>query len=807
MSNLTLNEYQALLYRVATPNSSHASKNLNAGLSALHKIINIDLPELARKGSPDHFADILQSFQQELQRFRDFCAFPDLAQRNIIGIGGRFSAGKSSFINALLGKKLLNADVNPTTSLPTYLLYGQQNAIHAINLFQQQIELSEREFGSLTHEVQKELGSQVGAMLQSAHIQHTDFPWQNLAILDTPGYTKPETDEYSERTDERIAHAQLNSANYLLWLVSAEDGTISEDDLTFLSGLNPDIPRLVLVNKADKKTAEDVADIVAHIRQTLAERNIPVLDVLPVSSRRKDQYPLQAVEQYLEEWNRHTKVNRFARQFQILFLQYDFLLAKELYQTERKQLDLFNHILMLADNEQLTGMIEPLQKDAKNNAQYWKKQIAAFNEVESRFFNIVHEIQEEIGFGSMMRQYMEESDYAVLRKWPVQWKYEAVAGKCWHQRLQFNANMQLEVLDLSECKEITDLSPLAGLAQLKELDLSGCISLTDLSPLSHLICSSSQAECEQNHQKQSGLAIYGYPHIVNHSGVSISWCNGSGLIHVEPSITDFQGGNMYFIMKHRLKKSSVEMQMSELKQIVAENSRGADWAKIVLEHYALCYDPNNGMNTNWKPEFDITFIEVIDVSKLRNDVVYYHPRSNITFKLGVDPKLRPYHAERAEYFEAYQFTNAEHKGEFSFRFVINDRDVNAVAFRHLWLCSFKKPIKINITNCRYSETGLYVYANGEEYDYLTLSEVNDKIGTVFSVDENGYVSYQTESYLQKEKVLRNGKRNCVLENDGNQRQRRGRKIAVSDKAKWEAAGLSNTFDFMLLQKVGLYVKF
>lgn len=320
---------------------------------------------------------------------------------------------------------------------------------------------------------------------------------------------------------------------------------------------------------------------------------------------------------------------------------------------------------------------------------------------------------------------------------------------------------------------------------------------------------------EDNHRIISGRGLRVTSQLENYSGVPISWNTHSPLAMVAPPVQDQRNlSNIYLVSSVTLSKAGVEMQMSELKQIVAENSRGADWAKIVLEHYALCYDPNNGMNTNWKPEFDITFIEVIDVSKLRNDVVYYHPRSNITFKLGVDSNLLPYHLDRAEYFESYQNATSAHLREgYGFQFVVNDLDVDKVNFKHLWLCSFKKPVRISINRCRYQKTGLYIDFNGEHYDYLTLDEVKEKIGTVFSVDENGYVSYQTENYLQKEKDRRKErkeKRNKELEEkEYKRKQKRQRKENQLKREKLDISHTANQYATALgiFSAIGLMIKF
>ena len=393
-----------LFCRVGQTQSAHPNtQTLLAELNQLNTIINTDLPTLARQGSPDNFTDILRNLQQELDRFRNFCAFPTLSQKNIVGIGGRFSAGKSSFINTLLGKKCLITDVNPTTSLPTYLLHNETVSINAINIFQQSISLSEEEFQSLTHEEQEKYGSQISALLQSAHVQTPDFPWQNLAILDTPGYTKPETNEYSERTDAQIAYAQLKSANYLIWLVSADDGTITEDDITFLASLNLDIPCLVLLNKADKKppSGDDIEGIIALVRNTLVDRNIPVLDVIPVANKGKDkeQYPIQAVHQYLNNWNTQPQETTFARNFKQQFLQYHYFIYREEHYTALRleRLERVIDVLMMSSNNEMIDNINSLKKIWQLKQEQLKNLKNQLHDLQNQFFKTIASIGNQVG--------------------------------------------------------------------------------------------------------------------------------------------------------------------------------------------------------------------------------------------------------------------------------------------------------------------------------------------------------------------------------------------------------------------------
>ncbi|MCM1958313.1 dynamin family protein [Acinetobacter modestus] len=368
---------------------------LAADLAVLDKIINYDLPELARSGSPDHFADILKNLNLELEHFREFCEFPDLAQKVVVGVGGAFSAGKSSLINTLLGKKRLVVEIDPTTSLPTYLLHGKQEQITALNLFRRRVTLSQDEFASLTHEEKIKYGSQIAGLLRSAFVCDPDFAWKNIALLDTPGYSKPDSEQWSERTDESVARSQLNLSNFIIWVVSATQGTISEDDLKFLATLNADIPKLIVVSRADAKTPEDVAKIVALVKQTTAERGINVLDVIPVSARKKNDYPVQPIIEFLERWNEQKRSLSFAQNFKRNFVDYSrFVQGKQ--QQAKTKLEQINKLLFLSDHAEQTQIVEKLKHIEKDSNKEWNDLPKNLEELQNQFFKKMNQLADSI---------------------------------------------------------------------------------------------------------------------------------------------------------------------------------------------------------------------------------------------------------------------------------------------------------------------------------------------------------------------------------------------------------------------------
>lgn len=298
---------QEFFDRVTTPNPTYkrALTEFAEALQDLQVKVDRDLPIQLQATEPDphYFDGVVDRVSQTASTVAQLLEQPELKGKKIVAVGGAFSAGKSSLINALIGEKRLVAEVDPTTSVPTYVCAGPSERITAINLFQQQIELSAAEFASLTHDEHSQHGSQIGGLLRSVTVQTPNFAWPHLALLDTPGYSKPGEAASSERTDAEIARDQLNAADYILWVVSAAAGAMSADELEFLRGLKPEIPKLLVISRADSKPAEDIAAIQALMAETLKRHQIEVVDVVVTSARKPELYLMEKFKSYLTKWN------------------------------------------------------------------------------------------------------------------------------------------------------------------------------------------------------------------------------------------------------------------------------------------------------------------------------------------------------------------------------------------------------------------------------------------------------------------------------------------------------------------------
>ncbi len=171
----------------------------------------------------------------------------------LLVVVGEFNSGKSAFINALVGRALLEEGVTPTTSRIGRLRHGEQDARH-------------------------EGRDGVETIVAPAEIL------RSLTIVDTPG-TNAVLREHEALTREFVPRADL-----VLFLTSA-DRPFTETERAFLEALCEWGKKVVvIVNKADLlETAEDRSRVVAFVQQQAARTLGTTPEVFALSARRARQ--------------------------------------------------------------------------------------------------------------------------------------------------------------------------------------------------------------------------------------------------------------------------------------------------------------------------------------------------------------------------------------------------------------------------------------------------------------------------------------------------------------------------------------
>lgn len=221
--------------------------------------------------------------------------FPDLGNKVVVGVGGGFSSGKSRFLNTLLGIGLLPEGLGPTTAIPTCLAGGGA-AVRARNLMNCMVQLDGLELQALAHGFDRQLrrddtvpGIGLAQLIKLLVIQNPSIRWQNLVLIDTPGYNKPDG-EADAFTDEAIARQHLSQADQLIWLVNAKNGGLRQDDIRFLRTLGLQRPVFFVVTHADLQSASALPGIMREVELSVVAAGIGCAGVMGWSASQSQQH-------------------------------------------------------------------------------------------------------------------------------------------------------------------------------------------------------------------------------------------------------------------------------------------------------------------------------------------------------------------------------------------------------------------------------------------------------------------------------------------------------------------------------------
>ncbi len=167
----------------------------------------------------------------------------------LLVVAGEFNAGKSAFINALVGEQVLTEGVTPTTAHVTLLRYGETASVH----------------------------------LRPDGIEEVAHPasfLRDVVIVDTPG-TNAVLRHHEQLTNEFVPRS-----DFILFVTSA-DRPFTESERQFLERIRNWGKKVVLViNKADLiATPDDLNQIVTFVRQHSIALLGATPEIFPLSAR------------------------------------------------------------------------------------------------------------------------------------------------------------------------------------------------------------------------------------------------------------------------------------------------------------------------------------------------------------------------------------------------------------------------------------------------------------------------------------------------------------------------------------------
>lgn len=392
------------LCKIVRPDSMKGMNKLDK-LKPVDDIIKRELPALLKEVAPPNIYELLGDFEAEYDKFKDFIVYDELIGKKIVGLGGGFSSGKSSFLNCLMGgEEILPAKIDPSTSVPTYIVYGQENKVKAINIFDACVELDLFAINQIAHGfgavgIDEEYKTEVvtlGHILKNLFLETNMIKYDNLVFLDTPGYSKPESDKYSSKTDEKIARAQLNTADIILWFMSCEEGSLNESDIKFLKSLNQEIPITIICSKVGRQDAEQ-DKIRNNIKEKILIENLNVQNIFFFEKENPDKFDRKLIDSEFAKWNKEVQEKEtFAKHFKRLFWECRNYYRQKKDEANAEVRNLKNALMHLGDEPDVSKYIERvLDHSEKENAIMEKAQNEMLR-LQTQFFREIKGVADSV---------------------------------------------------------------------------------------------------------------------------------------------------------------------------------------------------------------------------------------------------------------------------------------------------------------------------------------------------------------------------------------------------------------------------
>ena len=256
----------------------------------------------------DIYKEISKGPLQQLKHETIKIAFANAQNRKLeIGIVAAMSAGKSTLINALLGKKLMPVAHKATTATIVRIVHKNQDNYHAIaydeknNVMADYKDVSYKQMQMLNDDVR------VSEIVIEGRIPCVASVGMELVLLDTPGPNNARNNQHKMMT-RRLLKNNNSHPNLVLFVLNAtnlnttdESGILDFVSKSMAEGNKHSRDRYIFaLNKMDQFNPEDdsVEETLMVASEELAKRRIFAPNIFPVSAqvafenRSQIQYPM-----------------------------------------------------------------------------------------------------------------------------------------------------------------------------------------------------------------------------------------------------------------------------------------------------------------------------------------------------------------------------------------------------------------------------------------------------------------------------------------------------------------------------------
>ena len=194
-----------------------------------------------------------------------------------IAVLGRFKAGKSSFLNHLIGREVLPVGVVPVTSVVTDVGYGPQDAAMVRFAGGRETEIPVQDLSLYVSEAENP-ANRKRVVIVSVRLAALSR-WPGLRFIDTPGLDSV----FAHNTEASLGWAP--KVDVALVAIGV-DPPLSAQDVALIEMLFRYTPRVaILLTKVDVLEKEQWGEVIDYVRGQLASRFAQSIPIHPYSTR------------------------------------------------------------------------------------------------------------------------------------------------------------------------------------------------------------------------------------------------------------------------------------------------------------------------------------------------------------------------------------------------------------------------------------------------------------------------------------------------------------------------------------------
>jgi len=209
-----------------------------------------------------------------------------------VAVLGQFKAGKSSFLNGLIGAPVLPVDVLPSTAVVTRIGYGPRERVTVHDLAGERTEVPRHRLAEFVTERGNPANEKRVAVVD---VELPSLaPYEGIRFVDTPGLGSV----FAHNT--RVSRDWMPRVGAVLVAVSVNH-PLSGDDLLLLNDVSSHTPEAVLLlTKADLVSGEELASVIEFTRSQSTSRTGKDWRILAVSDRPGFESMRDEVAEYLQ---------------------------------------------------------------------------------------------------------------------------------------------------------------------------------------------------------------------------------------------------------------------------------------------------------------------------------------------------------------------------------------------------------------------------------------------------------------------------------------------------------------------------